>query len=282
MEGVPSYWFREGLLTEEESSALLAERGRVAQKCTGGAKKPVFLFPDKVVKGPWHLPIDALRLNRELGRSALMRHWALPETECAVLEPALFAHPDNESVYLVTPALYPKPMSPDAWEVESVSRSVSKVGPRILEVISRASTGVIRVSDRVRKEPGYLLHSPEIWEHLIHRCILECGDSGLHNMMVAPDTDKAVGVDLDEMRNTHREKPNEWMTLLFKSPPARKLHPYLQESLDKYQSHIKEVLRRLEGRCFDERSGQILQEHNLQEGNWQERIGWLRGALLAS
>ena len=267
-------------MTTEEAVILLAEKGHVAQKCTGGAKKPVFLFPDKVVKGPWRLPEDAERLNRELGRALLMRHWALPETECPVLLPCLFAHNENQRVYLVTDALYPLPSNENRWVVESVSKSVSKVGPRILEVISRESTGVVRVSDRVRKQPTFLFEAPEIWEHLIHRCLLKCGDSGLHNMMIQPSTDRVVGVDLDENRNTAREDPSDWTSLLFKSRPAKKLLPFLEQSLEIHREYIARLIGYLEKRCFDSRTSQILQEHGLVRGNWSERLKWLEGALL--
>ena len=258
--GVPSFWYQEDALSFEESERLVADTAQVAQKCTGRYKKPVFLFPDKVVKGPWTLPKDCGRLNRELGRAALMRYWALHPP--GVLRPALFER-SGGGVYLVTPALFLSPTSQRPWEIESRCRSVSEVGPRNLEVVARRSLGVVRVSDRVKKDPSYLLDTPEVWEHLIHRYLLRCGDSGLHNMLVRPTDDRAIGLDLDENRHTSREDPRNIFSLLFKSPPAKKLRPVLQKSLLAQREAIDAILTRLKCIHDDKKSRQTLEGHGL-------------------
>lgn len=277
---IPLRWFQGGALSEEEAFALLQPTALVAQKCTGRSKKPVFLFPTKVVKGPWLFPTDRDRLLRELGRSALMEYWALPENPCPVVPPRLFQCPKTGGVYLVTPALYPPPTEVKPWVIESESRSVSGVGPAILRVVGRASTGVIRVSDRVAEEPSYLLKHPAIWEHLSHRHLLHCGDSGLHNMLVRASDDHPVGIDLDENRGdpTAPLEPS-WEILLFKKPPAKGLFPILLQSLKQYQGTLARILSSLEAKIADTTTAGLLAEHRLHLHGPEARLQALRIAL---
>lgn len=278
-KGLPAGWYVDDCLTSEEAETLLQPVAQVAQKCTGRAKKPVFLLPDKVVKGPWHLPYEANRLRRELGCAALMKHWALPEHPKPVLQASLYEHTATARVYMVTGALYPAPTAAAPWEIESDSRSVPGVGPRRLLVVSRASTGVVRVSDRLREEPGYLLDAPEVWEHLIHRCLLQCGDSGFHNMLIDPLSERAVGIDLDEKRRDC--DADDWVSMLFKRPPARKLWPMMAASLEVHKATIEAIFARLEERCEDDVSDTIVAQHQLVRGDWGAQIRQLRLALEA-
>jgi hypothetical protein len=272
-------WFRDGVLSEEMWRALGAERAVVAQKCTGRAKRPVFLFPSAVVKGPWRPEEDADRLNRELGRAALMRYWALPSTPCAVLESCVCEHPQTGDVYLVTPALYAPPTAARPWVFEGVFRSASAYGPRWLEVVSRASVGVVRVADRVREQPHYLDDAAEVWEHLIHRFLLGCGDSGLHNMLINPANDRAVGVDLDEHRGDERLDPSDWRSLLFKRLPARALMPVIEGSWRAHRPILAAILTQLDARCLDAHSLALLHLHDLDLALVTERLRWLRAGL---
>ena len=204
-------------LTEVEVARLRRDPGIVAQKCTGKAKRPVHLMPDKVVKGPWRRAEDRAPLLREIGRATLMRQWAT-EGGATVLEPTLWSDPDApEHVYVVTRALY----TSDALDSASISdpvKSASGFGPSQLEVVDRASLGVERVSDLARRDPDVLVRHPEVFEHLIHRFLLGVGDSGLHNMLLVDSV--VVGVDLDERRGSW-PSTGPWMDLLFKAKPAK-------------------------------------------------------------
>lgn len=269
---IPVRWFKTDALSEEEAKGVLKDVAWVAQKCTGRAKKPVFLFPTKVVKGPWDLEKDAHRLRREFACVEWMNAWTLSKESIPVLTPSLYIHPKNQKGYVVYPALYAGQAHPEEWVLQSESRSVSNVGPRILKVATRESLKVVRVRDRVQKMPEYLLNHPEIWEHLIHRYVLECGDSGLHNMMIDPNTDCAIGVDLDERRNVENEDSKHWMSLLFKAAPAKKIQPYLIESLALHQAFILDVIEHIL-RCFQTSETQSLaEEYMWKTEHWEERV----------
>ncbi|MEL6182376.1 MAG: hypothetical protein AAFS10_25695, partial [Myxococcota bacterium] len=254
-----------------------------AQKCTGKAKKPVFLFAHHVVKGPWRLPKDGARLSRELGRAAVMRAWARPEHPDTVLKPSLLRHPDTQGVYLVTDALHRPETEDHPWVIEAESVSVSLVGPRTLQVVSRASTGVVRVSDRVKAEPEYLQAHPEVWEHLVHRCLLGCGDSGLHNMLVRPSDDRAIGVDLDENRRlqTLDELPEAWMGLLFKSRPSRKTRDALERARQTHHRWLVGLIAHLGQVCDDDVTRALFEEHGLEPRETQAILARIASSLLA-
>jgi hypothetical protein len=280
MQGVPFDWFDESALSDEEAALLLQTRAYVAQKCTGRAKKPVFLLPRHVVKGPWHLPDEAERINRELGRLALMEHWLCPEGFSQVALPKLFPHRGNQCVYLVTPALYEAPGDGTLeglamWDIATSSRSASRFGPRWLDVVARETVGVVRVTDRVQVDPDYLSANPGIWEHLMHRFLLKCGDSGLHNMLVHPACERPVGLDVDENRNVDNERDDEWLSLFFKSRPARRLVPLIEQSWVVHREVIGGIVRHLQQRVFDQRTGELIKMHQLDVSDLSERMARL-------
>lgn len=280
MQGIPELCFDQNCLTEAEQQALLAPVATVAQKCTGRAKKPVFLFPTKVVKGLWFLSQegDRVRVQRELGRTALISAWALPNNPCPVVVPRVFAEASQKAVYLVWEALYPAPTPERPWEIESRSQSVSAVGPRTLEVVSRASNGVVRVSDRAKQEPAYLIAAFGIWEHLVHRCLLQCGDSGLHNMLVHPTYDCVVGVDLDEWRN-RAEQRDSWWSLLFRKPPAKKWMGYLEQGVQTYAEELQALLAHLRIQSKSATSIRLAVAHDVSMSSWSQRLDWLQHSL---
>lgn len=279
-QGVPEEWFDKDILSQEEADLLKKPRAIVAQKCTGRSKKPVFLLPDKVVKGPWHLPFEKERLNRELGRLALMSYWLSEHEYTNILLPVLYPHEENQRIYLVTPALYKAPGDGTlrglaSWEVATSSRSASAVGPKWLDVIDRSTLGVVRVSDRVGQDPIYVLEQPGVWEHLLHRYILECGDSGLHNMLVAPETHRPVGLDVDEQRNTNNEVTGDWVSCLFKRAPAKRTMPWLERSWRAHQELLRDVIAALTSKAHDDTSTSIARRHDLDHSAMLKRIGKL-------
>jgi hypothetical protein len=259
---IPPQWIDPHCLDDEAQAFLRADPALVAQKCTGTKKKPVFLMRSHVVKGPWRWPADGFRLLRELGRSALMRFWARPDHPCPVLQPKLW--PDAAQLgdfYLVTPALYTT--TPEQWVIETQSASVSEVGPRTLRVVSRPSVGVLRVSDYMHNDDSYLMSHPEVLEHLIHRALLLCGDSGLHNMIVsARHQAVAVGIDLDENRGQF-ELPQDWIGCLFKAPPARALVPLLDAARQKHQAWLSEMWNQLYPKLNSDQTHSLIQAHGL-------------------
>ncbi|MBU51559.1 MAG: hypothetical protein CL920_22945 [Deltaproteobacteria bacterium] len=271
---IPKKWFVEDGLCEDELRMLHADVGTVAQKCTGKAKKPVFLFPDKIVKGPWRPEREHQRINRELGRSELMACWSLPEYPSTVLQPSCFAEIPTGDVYLVWPALYPSEQA-EKWVFQPVCRNVSAVGPRQLRVVERASTGVIRVSDHVKKQPRYLFEHPECWEHLMHRYVLQAGDSGLHNMLIRPSDRRCIGIDYDENRKDDAHC-DDWFEMMFKAKPAKSIMPALLESLQVHREHLRVVLTRLEESCASKECQAIAEAHGLSFQLWGQRVARMK------
>jgi len=249
----------EDALTEEDIARLRRDPGLVAQKCTGRAKRPVHLMPERVVKGPWRLDEDRAPLLRELGRAHLMRSWAIPDGSW-VLESVLWPDPLSPGdVFVVTPALY----TPDALagaEVSEPVKSASGFGPRMLEVVDRASLGVVRLSDAARRDPEVLVRHPELFEHLIHRFLLGAGDSGLHNMLLVDSV--VVGVDLDERRGSW-PSTGPWMDLLFKAKPAKALHPYLARSLAQGWDVVDACLTHLAAEIDSEPTREVIEAAGL-------------------
>jgi len=279
---LPETWFSDDVLSADDVERLEAPRALVAKKCTGRAKKPVLLFEHMIAKGPWRTYADQRRLRRALGRVALMRHWATDAYPDVVRAPRIFRHP-NGDLYWVEPALYDPPDPKHPWRIEEECASASSVGPRILQIVSNTSTRVVNVGHRARVQLTYLDNHPEVWEHLIHRFLVGCGDSGLHNMLVCPASQDAVGIDLDENRSTRPRKPSAafpWLRMLFRKSPSARILSLLEASRVRHRALLAQTLEHLRQRARDATSQQLAVCYHQDLSDVEARLDALTPALL--
>ena len=219
----------------------------VGQVVTGKHKPVVHLLTDTVVKGPYGVESKAPAMV--CTRTSQFVRWAgSAEGACVVPSQRYVAADGSGRQFLVTKNVG---RMPTATSTKLYHRWSGRVGV----VADRLGNDVVTVSKLLADEHGVL--TPQQWrsvfQHLLLRFVMQCGDTGLWNMLLVRSTGRVYGIDFEDCRvavtrakcsactalSTGEMAPCLWHAMFFPKPAARaSLRPMIRDALVAAKSEL--------------------------------------------